>query len=1133
MDTADPATASRIIATRAIIYTNQKNLSRSRGSSKPPSSPLLICSRLSFTSHKMDPNFVQGLHNLLVQTTSNDTTQLKAATAQLNQEYYKNPACISALASIITSSPEQAVRQLAAVEMRKRVSYNSGTLWTALPQNEREQIKSQFPQLILNESSNLVRHSAARVVAAIASIELPMGTWSNLLPFLQQTSTSSDPSHREVGVYMLFTSLENIVEGFQDHLQSLFQLFSRTLVDPDSIEVRITTVKAMGVIAQFIDSDDKNYLNQFQSLLPGMIQVIGQCVETSNESGARQLFDVLETLLILEVPILSKNIPDLVEFLLRCGGNINYDTELRVLALNALNWTVQYKKSKLQSANLAGTMLELLMPVTTEDEPEDIDEDAPSRSALRIIDGLSTNLPPMQVFPALRNLIVQYFSSQNPAQRRGAMLALGIAVEGCSEYMTPLMSQVWPIIEAGLQDGDASVRKATCVAVSCFCEWLEDDCVGKHNVLVPAILNLIEDPETQRSACTALDALLEILHDVIDQYLSIIMDRLTVLLQSAPLNVKAVVTGAIGSAAHASKERFIPYFEPAMEHLQHFLVLTGEGEEIELRGITMDAVGTFAEAVGKDLFRPYFATMMTQAFQGIEMGSARLRECSFLFFGVMARVFAEEFAPYLPQVVPPLLQSCKQAEGGEELSVSDVSAAFDSGMSPSSAINVSDERDVNGMPTAELEDIDLDKLMDVNSAIAVEKEIAADTIGTLFAATKGHFLPFVEQSTLELVQLLLHYYEGIRKSALDSLLEIVRTFYELSNPEDWQPGAAVRVPLQNQVKELVGHILPPLIDMYETEDNKSVVSALCVSLAETINKVGPAFVEGQLEPVCNIAIQILEQKAFCQQDPDQDEEEEAPEAQAEYDSVLISSAGDLVAALANALGSDFTPAFNRFFPLIAKFYKKSRSLSDRSSAIGCLAEIISGMKSAVTPLTEPLLELFYKALSDPDAEVLSNAAFAVGLLIEHSEVDLSPQYIHLLGALRPLFDVSPDLPPARLNAKDNAAGAVARMIVRNTGAVPLDQVLPVFINALPLKNDYLENRPVFRAIFHLTRTNSAALGQYMDQLLQVFATVLDPNGPDQVGDQVRGELIQLIGALNTENPAKIQTAGLGVFVPGA
>ncbi|THU97754.1 ARM repeat-containing protein [Dendrothele bispora CBS 962.96] len=1080
----------------------------------------------------MDPNFVQGLHNLLVQTTSNDTTALKAATAQLNQEYYKNSACISALASIVTSSPDQAIRQLAAVEMRKRVSYNSGNLWTLLPQEEREQIKSKFPELILAESSNLVRHSAARVVAAIAAIEIPAGHWTQLLPFLQQTCTSSNVSPGEVGMYMLYTALENIVEGFQDHLGSLFQLFSQTLADPDSIEVRVTTVRAMGVIAQFIDSDDKAYVAQFQALLPAMIQVIGQCVETSNESGARQLFDVLETLLILEVPILSKIIPDLVEFLLRCGGNRAYETELRILALNALNWTVQYKKSKLQSFNLAPQILEHLMPITTEEEPEDVDEDAPSRSALRIIDGLSTSLPPVQVFPALRNLIVQYFHSQQPAQRRGAMLALGIAVEGCSEFMTPLMSEVWPIIEAGLRDSDASVRKATCVAVSCFCEWLEEECAEKHEVLVPAIMNLINDPETQRSACTALDALLEILHDVIERYLQLIMERLSGLLESAPMSVKAVVTGAIGSAAHASKERFTPYFEPTMQRLQHFLVLTAEGEEIELRGITMDAVGTFAEAVGKEKFRPYFPTMMTQAFQGIEMGSARLRECSFLFFGVMARVFGEEFAGYLPQVVPPLLASCKQQEGGDDIasSVQDASQAFSTGLSASSAINVSDEVDINGMPVAELEDIDLDKLMDVNSAIAVEKEIAADTIGTLFSATQGHFLPYVESCALELVSLLLHYYEGIRKSALDSLLEIVRTFYDLSDHQEWQPGANVTVLLNPTVKDLIGHVLPPLLEMYETEDNKSVVSALCVSLAETMNKVGPAFIEGNLEPICNIAIQILEQKAFCQQDPDQDEEEEAPEAQAEYDSVLISSAGDLVAALANILGHDFAPAFNRFYPLIAKFYKKSRSLSDRSSAIGCLAEIIAGMKSAVTPSTEPLLELFYRALSDPDAEVLSNAAFASGLLVEYSEVDLSQQYLPLLGALRPLFDVTPESPSPKLNAKDNAAGAVARLLLRNTSAIPLDQVLPVFVNALPLKNDYLENRPVFRAIFHLIRTNPQALSPYMDKLLSVFATVLDPNGPDQVGDEVRAELIQLTGHLNTQEPSKIQAAGLGAFV---
>ena len=74
-----------------------------------------------------------------------------------------------------------------------------------------------------------------------------------------------------------------------------------------------------------------------------------------------------------------------------------------------------------------------------------------------------------------------------------------------------------------------------------------------------------------------------------------------------------------------------------------------------------------------------------------------------------------------------------------------------------------------------------------------------------------------------------------------------------------------------------------------------------------------------LEAICNIAVQILEQKAFCQMDPGLDDEEEF-EDQSEYDSILISAAGDLVAALSSALGSNFSQAFDTFFPLISKYY---------------------------------------------------------------------------------------------------------------------------------------------------------------------------------------------------------------------
>jgi hypothetical protein len=113
------------------------------------------------------------------------------------------------------------------------------------------------------------------------------------------------------------------------------------------------------------------------------------------------------------------------------------------------------------------------------------------------------------------------------------------------------------------------------------------------------------------------------------------------------------------------------------------------------------------------------------------------------------------------------------------------------------------------------------------------------------------------------------------------------------------------------------------------------------------------------------------------------------------------------------------------------------------------------------------------------------------------------------------------------------SGAVSRLIVRNTAAVPLDQVLPVVINALPLRHDFLENPPVFKAIFHLFGTNPQALHPYSDKLLEVFRAVLEPSVLDQINDETRAGLIELIGALNKEAPEKVQAAGLGPICSGS
>jgi hypothetical protein len=88
-----------------------------------------------------------------------------------------------------------------------------------------------------------------------------------------------------------------------------------------------------------------------------------------------------------------------------------------------------------------------------------------------------------------------------------------------------------------------------------------------------------------------------------------------------------------------------------------------------------------------------------------------------------------------------------------------------------------------------MEDVDLDDpFTKVNSAIAIEKEIAADVIGGIFANTKERFLPYLEETALALKVLVEHYYEGIRKAAIQSLFTYIVTLNELSAPHPWVAG---------------------------------------------------------------------------------------------------------------------------------------------------------------------------------------------------------------------------------------------------------------------------------------------------------------------------------------------------------
>lgn len=282
-------------------------------------------------------------------------------------------------------------------------------------------------------------------------------------------------------------------------------------------------------------------------------------------------------------------------------------------------------------------------------------------------------------------------------------------------------------------------------------------------------------------------------------------------------------------------------------------------------------------------------------------------------------------------------------------------------------------------------------------------------------------------------------------------------------------------------------------------------------MAENLRFCGPALIadETMLHNVIQMVTDIITKQHPCQLEFGPEEETaEAGEETSEFDWVVVDTALDVVSGMAAALGPSFAELWKVFEKTILRYASSGEAL-ERATSVGVLAECINGMGGSVTPYTGTFLKLLLHRLNDEDPQTRSNAAYAVGRLVEHSQSDaeMLKEYPTILSRLEQCLTMN----VSRL--QDNATGCVSRMILRSRESVPTKDVLPVLVNILPLKNDYEENEPLYRMICQMYKWEDATIRELTPQLLPVFQAVLTGD-EDQLEDERRAELIELVKWLN-------------------
>lgn len=1058
----------------------------------------------------------QKLVELLQTCQIPDTAQVKAATAELKKNYYSRPEGLVGLLHVLVSHPQDTVRQLAAVQALRLTP----KLWTKVDPAQRATIRNELVQAVLREQHTLVRHAGSRVIAGIACIDFENKEWEDLLPAVLQLTTSDNVAHREVGSFIVHTLLEADPTVFADHLPKLFELFGKTIRDPQSRDVRINTMLSITSVLLLIHADeDEQSVATIQEFIPAMVDVLKDSVENNDDVRTKQAFETFQSFLGYESSLISKYFKDLVQFMLQLAANPSADNEVRVQALAFLTQCVRYRRMKIQGIPDMGAQLTTsAMTIMGELEDDDDEDDmTAARSALVLIEQLSTDLPPRQVAVPLLNEFPKYASAQSPGQRRAAILALGTCAEGAPDFVSTQIEGLMPAIINLLNDENRSVRHDSLVSLMRMGEDLAETMMAHHDAIITALVKNLEaasadendekNIEIIRSVLGSIDTMSEGFgSEIMNKYAEGLISRVGRFLNHQDVKVKSAAAGAIGAMAQALEGNFKPFLAETMNAMSQYVTLESGEDELQLRSSVCDAMGRIAVGVGAQDFQPFAMPLLQASEKALALGNARLRETTFILWSQLARVYDGDLGDSLQGIFKGLFESVEMEE--EDFDLDEIDGLVDGELiADGKKLKVKPEDDGDDDEDDMEDDDDDDDWDDIIgvSAAAMEKEVAVEVLGDVITHAKERSAPYIEKAVEIITPLAEHTYEGCRKAAISTLWRTYACVWQVmesTTGQKWQPGLPLKSQPAAQIAKLGEVVATATLQLWQDESDRDVVTEINRNVAAALKTCGPAVLaqQGMMEQTITVLGTIITRSHPCQQDLGDEEEEQNVEGGSEWDWLVVDTALDVVIGLAAALGEQFGEVWKIFEKPIMKLVSSQESI-ERSTAVGVIAEVTMHMGVGVTPYTKALLAPLLHRLSDEDKEAKSNAAYAIGMLVFQSNDSATylPAYGQIMGKLEPLLQIS----ESRL--QDNATGCICRMILAHPDSVPLADVLPVIIGLLPLKEDYEENKPVYQCIAKLYEMQNPTIQELTPRLMPVFEKVLSP--PE---DQLQLETRQVV-----------------------
>ncbi|KAG2182508.1 hypothetical protein INT43_007439 [Umbelopsis isabellina] len=1057
------------------------------------------------------------LSTLLVSLPSADNDVRTQAEAQLNDQWIAQQpdVLLLGLAQLASASGEDHVRAFSSVLLR-RIAFKSiataedpdAQLWSLVQENTRQAVKSALLVSLSKETNESTRHKLCDTISEIAKTDLLKGEkWSQLMAALFECSRSPSAELREASL-RIFTAVPDLISD--QHNDALKGVFSASLADPESQNVRIAALKA--AVSYILQADPPSQ-KALGSLMPHMLEVLTPLAATPDEDA---LTDSIMTLIDLaeNCPRLFRSsLPNVVTFMINIAKEKKFEDALRQTALELLMTLTEAAPGMVRKLNDFTTQVipvALEMMTDMEDDEkwyttDDLDDDDSEENYVvgeHAMDRLARYLGGKSVLPVSFQFIPQMLQSEQWQQRHAALMAISAIGEGCVKIMEPELGSIIQLIVPYFKDPSARVRYATCNAVGQMSTDFAPVLQKKfYEMVLSSLIPVMEDsePRVQAHAAAALvNFCEEVDKAVLDPYLDPLFERLLVLLNTSKTYVQEQAITTIATVADSAEDKFIKYHGAIMPLLLNILRQATAKQYRLLRGKAMECASLIALAVGKEVFAPFvqeFINLLIESQQSVTESDDPQTSYLLASWARMCKVLGPDFLPYLPVIMPPLLQSAQLKPDFAVLDPDEDAEANYSAEDGWEFVGVEGQQ--VGIKTTVLEE----KCTAVEMLICYARELGAG------------FLPYIPQ-VLDIVLPLLKFYfhDGVRQAAA-CVVPLL-----LQDAKKANVNAA-------DISSMWHTIYAKLVDVIMNEMDPSFLLAVYMAFYESLEIVGEnAMTAEELEKfILATESQLKEfyerlqtrQNNRAAADFDAEEEEAMLEEEEAEESVM----SELARAIHTVFMTHrltFLPYFDKILPSVVHFLQHENP-SARQWALCVFDDLIEFTGPQSFAYSNHFLERMVAALSDQNNDVRQAAAYGVGACGQFG----GPQYADACSAaLNPLFAII-NAPNSRevdnVYVTENAISAVSKICRFNSGKFEVEPVLSAWVAALPITNDEEEAPTTYQYLMDLVDAGHPSIvgGNNLPQIVKIYVEVLSADVlKGELADRMANGLKSIVGGLD-------------------